>query len=303
MKAIDAIQSKLQDNTLFCTFEFFPPRTEKGTQNVIERLSRMRDLQPAFVAVPWGPGGTTADATQGLCRSFAQLEGINVMMHLTCTNMEQSKLVDACEFCKENGIHSILALRGDPPQGSDRFVPTDERFAHAIDLVRFIRREYGDTFSIGVAGYPKGHEEATSFEDDLRFLKEKVDAGADFIVSQFFFDPDEYINYIEKCREIGIMCPILPGVVPFVSYSGLQHMCQLSHVEIPAALEAQIEEVKDDNQAVAALGVRFAFDLCNALIRAGIRGFHFYTMNQEDNVRSLMSQLQFCSDSIGLRAD
>merc|ERR1719316_1005648 len=182
-----------------------------------------------WIDVTWGAGGSTADKTLELCINAIKVHGLNVMMHLTCTNMPKEKLLEALMVCKENGIRNILALRGDPPAGVNQgeWKQVEGGFAYAVDLVKFIRQEFGDFFCIAVAGYPEGHLEATSLEDDLKHLKEKVDAGADLIVTQLFYGNELFQEWVAKCRKMGITIPILPGIMPIQSFGGFTRMTGL----------------------------------------------------------------------------
>merc|ERR1719359_2559775 len=170
-----------------------------------------------WVDVTWGAGGSTADKTLEICINALKVHGLNVMMHLTCTNMPKESLKDALNTCKENGIRNILALRGDPPghlekgAESEGFKQCEGGFAYATDLVKYIRAEFGDYFCVAVAGYPEGHLEAVSFDDDMKHLKEKVEAGSDLIVTQLFYDNPSFLEYVDKCKAMGITIPILPG--------------------------------------------------------------------------------------------
>ena len=189
MKLIDKVHGLLDEEQPFYSFEYFPPKTPAGVANLYDRIERMSKLAPAFLDITWGAGGSTAELTFDIATTLQNLVGIETQMHLTCTNMTRERLLDQT---REQGIQNIVALRGDPAQSSARWSSADPDFQHAIDLVRFIRERHGDYFGISVAGYPEGHLEADSYEQDLRFLKEKVDAGADMVLSQLFYDADVY---------------------------------------------------------------------------------------------------------------
>merc|ERR1719324_1551596 len=224
----------------------------------------MSQCNPMWVDVTWGAGGSTADKTLEICINALKYHGLDVMMHLTCTNMEKEALHRALTTCKENGICNILALRGDPPAGvnAGEWKAVEGGFAYAVDLVKYIREEFGDYFCIAVAGYPEGHLEATSFDDDMKHLKTKVDAGADLIVTQLFYDNSTFLDYVDKCRKMGITIPILPGIMPIQSYAGFNKMTSLCKTKVPAHIPERLEAVKDDEEKVKDAGVQIAIEQC-----------------------------------------
>merc|ERR1719352_2170088 len=215
-----------------------------------------------WIDVTWGAGGSTSEKTLELCINALKVHGLNVMMHLTCTNMEKEKLLEALQECKHNGIRNILALRGDPPAGvnTGEWKQVEGGFAYATDLVKYIRAEFGDYFCIGVAGYPEGHLEATSFEDDMKHLEEKVDAGADLIVTQLFYDNPSFLEYVDKCKAMGITIPILPGIMPIQSYAGFNKMTTLCKTKVPSFIPQILDPVKDDAEKVKDAGVQIGID-------------------------------------------
>merc|ERR1719171_3300713 len=253
-----------------------------------------------WIDVTWGAGGSTADKTLEICISALKYHGLNVMMHLTCTNMPKEKLKEALDTRKQNGICNILALRGDPPgyleKGGEGFKQCEGGFAYATDLVKYIRAEFGDYFCIAVAGYPEGHLEATSFDDDMKHLKTKVDAGADLIVTQLFYDNSTFLDYVDKCRKMGITIPILPGIMPIQSYAGFNKMTSLCKTKVPAHIPEALEPVKDDAEKVKDAGVKIAIDQCKELMDKGTPGLHFYTLNLESSVMRIVRGLGLVPD-------
>jgi len=284
------------------SFEYFPPKTDLGVQNLYERFDRMAPLDPMWIDVTWGAGGSTADKTLEICINALKYHGLNVMMHLTCTNMPKEKLKEALETCKENGICNILALRGDPPghlekgAESQGFKQCEGGFAYATDLVKYIRAEFGDYFCIAVAGYPEGHLEATSFDDDMKHLKEKVDAGADLIVTQLFYDNPSFLAYVDLCKKMGINIPILPGIMPIQSYAGFNKMTSLCKTKVPAHIPERLDDVKDDDEKVKDMGVKIAIEQCKELMDKGTPGLHFYTLNLESSVMRIVQGLGLVPD-------
>merc|ERR1719498_1548994 len=247
-----------------------------------------------WVDVTWGAGGSTADKTKEICVNALKFHGLDVMMHLTCTNMPKEKLREALQQCKEAGICNILALRGDPAAGINAgdFQQVEGGFKYATDLVKYIRQEFGDYFCIGVAGYPEVHLESSSREEDLKYMKMKVDAGADLIVTQLFYDNQEFLGFVKSCREMGITVPILPGIMPIQSYAGFKKMTTLCKTKVPQKIHDALEPVKDDEQKVKDYGVECAVEMCKELLANGVPGLHFYTLNLESAVLRIIDGLK-----------
>merc|ERR1719160_972434 len=247
-----------------------------------------------WVDVTWGAGGSTADKTLEICINALKYYGLNVMMHLTCTNMEVSKIKEALEICKANGIRNILALRGDPPgfgQGGPKWEKCEGGFGYAVDLVTYIRKEYGDYFCIAVAGYPEGHMECESRDMDIVRLKEKIDAGGELIVTQLFYDNNEFAIFKKKCENMGITAPILPGMMPIQSYGGFNRMTSLCKTAVPQFMRDRLEPVKDNDEGVKDVGVQLCIEQCKELLEKGTPGLHFYTPNLETSVCRIIEGL------------
>jgi methylenetetrahydrofolate reductase (NADPH) len=282
---------------LYYSFEFFPPKTEAGLDNLVTRIDRMaRRLDPLFIDVTWGSSGSTAVRSLAVASHAQRFGGVNVLLHLTCTGMTRDALLSALEQAKGSGIHNILALRGDPPRGKRAWKQGDVTGGYcnrAIDLVRLIREEYGDYFCIVVAGHPEGHPASTSIDDELMHLKEKMDAGADLIMTQFFYDCQVFLDFVKACRAAGIACPILPGIMPIQSYSSFVRMTKYCNISVPQHVMNRLEPVKDDDEAVKEIGVEIAVTMCQELLSApveegGIDGIHFYTLNLERSVTRIL---------------
>eukprot|EP00296_Roombia_truncata_P000220 JP435885.1.p1 GENE.JP435885.1~~JP435885.1.p1 ORF type:complete len:304 (-),score=141.86 JP435885.1:279-1190(-) len=272
------------------SLEYFPPKTPAGVENLHDRVERMTKLNPLFIDVTWGAGGSTADLTIDLCTAFQKKA--ETQMHLTCTNMQIERAYDALEKAKAAGIQNILALRGDPPAGQEKWEVTEGGFANGVDLVKYIREKYGDYFSIAVAGYPEGHIEAESYEKDLQYLKEKVDAGADMVITQLFYDVDLFLKWVQDCRDIGIKVPIIPGIMPINTYGGFTRMTGFCKTKIPQAITDALEPIKDDEEAVKAYGVKLGIEMCKKILDAGVSpGVHMYTLNLEKSVVKILEGL------------
>lgn len=222
------------------------------------------------------------------------------MMHLTCTNMPVEKLSAALSAAKAAGIRNILALRGDPPAGQSSFEAVEGGFASGLDLVRHIRQEHGDWFCIAVAGYPEAHPDvivedeagmATNYESDLDYLKRKVEAGADLIVTQLFYDVDQFLRWRDDVRSKGVTVPILPGIMPIVSAAGFKRMTSFCKTRIPEEVRAALDACGDDEAAVKAFGVKLGSDMCRRLLAAEVPGLHMYTLNQETACKAILVEL------------
>lgn len=286
------------------SLEFFPPKTESGTRNLMERMGRMSALDPLFITVTWGAGGTTADKTMELAVLASKELHLPVCLHLTCTNMERHIIDDALEKCLNNGIQNILALRGDPPVGEDwteNDADTGSGFNHAVDLVKYIRQQYGDRFCIGVAAYPEGHYQSDVdgvVQDpirDLAYLKEKVEAGADFVITQLFYDVEKFIKFEQMFRDIiSNDLPLIPGLMPINSYSLFQRAAKLSHASIPQQILNKFPlEIQADDHMVKSIGVEIIIDIIEEIYRrtsGRVKCFHFYTLNLEKAIAQIVSQ-------------
>merc|ERR1719443_2197560 len=246
-----------------------------------------------WIDVTWGAGGSTADTTLSLCETAMDVTGLDVLMHLTCTNVTIDTTRKVLQRCKEKGLCNILALRGDPPANAQEWTATEGGFAHAVDLVRFIRKEFGDYFCIGVAAYPEGHIDAESFDKDLQYYKEKVDAGADFGVTQLFYDPNLYFEFLRKSHAIGVpkSFDVFPGIMPIQSYAGFKRMTGLCKTFVPKAIDEALELIKDNENAVKEYGIEQAVDMCRELMAGGCPGLHLYTLNLEKSATAICEKL------------
>ncbi|KAJ1647708.1 methylenetetrahydrofolate reductase (NAD(P)H) met13 [Coemansia asiatica] len=291
MKVSEKISQAIASGTPWFSLEFFPPKTEQGLVNLYDRIERMAKLGPLFVAVTWGAGGSTAQRTLELCAMCQSVFGIETVMHLTCTNMDKAMVDRALVEAKGAGIRNILALRGDPPRGTEYWTACDGGFTYAADLVRYIRDQYGDYFCIGVAGYPEGHIENTDKDADFQFFVEKVKAGADFVVSQLVYDYGVFVAWERRCRENGVDVPIAPGVLPIQSYQSFRRLAHLTKTRVPEELKIRVEEVKGNDQAIKDLGVEHAVQMVGGLQAAGIMGVHLTTLNLETTVQRVLASL------------
>lgn len=302
MKIIDKINEKIREGKSFFSFEYFPPRTEEGVENLFEKQERMVAFGPIFCDITWGAGGTTADVTLDIAANMQNHACIDTMMHLTCTNMPVDKLDEALKEVKKLGIQNILALRGDPPKGQEKFEAVEGGFNCALDLVKYIRKEFGDFFSIAVAGYPEAHPETIvddpvqmekNYWSNITYLKEKIDAGAEVIVTQLFYDVDIFFKFVKDCRSVGITCPILPGIMPIMTYGGFKRMTGFCKTKVPQDLADKIESLKDEEEALKAFGIEHGADMCLKLLAAGTPGLHMYALNVDTTVLSILDRVGF----------
>jgi methylenetetrahydrofolate reductase (NADPH) len=283
------ISEALATQRPFFSFEFFPPKDETAHANLLETIEALRPLRPAFVSVTWGADGSTRARTLEICKQIRNEIGLTPMAHVTCVGSTRADLRNIFTDLEAAGIENIMALRGDPPRGSSTFVPVENGFHYASELIAMLRRVYD--FDIGAACYPEKHPEAPDAETDLAHLLEKVRAGADFLVSQFFFDNEKYFSFVERARAAGITVPILAGIMPITNYQQIARMTSLGGGVIPPKLLAALEERRDEPKAVEDLGVAYATLQAADLLRRGAPGIHFYTLNKSPATRAIVSAL------------
>ncbi|KZT69258.1 methylenetetrahydrofolate reduct [Daedalea quercina L-15889] len=294
MKISQKIAQAEKEDRIWWSFEYFPPRTAQGLQNLLDRIERMRALGPEFIDITWNAGGRTSDLTSELVKTCQKLIGVETCMHLTCTNMPKEKVDIALKEAKAHGCRNILALRGDPPMGKDEWEAVEGGFVHGIDLVRHIRANYGDYFDIAVAGFPQ-HVQLPPAElaAELAFLKEKVGAGAEFIFTQMFYDVEIFIAWVKAVRAAGITVPIVPGIAPIQTWNGFIKSTSLSRTEIPKPMLDALEPYKSNDEKVREIGTKLVAEMCKRILAEplGIKGLHFYTMNLEKATRMLLEEL------------
>ena len=298
----------------FVSIEFFPPKTDAGVTALYSVLAELKAaVQPLFVDVTWGAGGSTSGLTFDICKTVKEKYGLITNMHLTCTNVETGTISDVLSKCRAAGITNILALRGDPPSGQE-WQQMEGGFSCALSLIEHIRREHGDFFGVSCAGYPEGHPSAMTellsceglteselqrcsctvdesgtrqysvcldakYRAELAYLKQKVAAGATVIITQMFFDVSVFESFVKDCRECGVNVPILPGLMLISSYAGFNRMVKFCKTKVPENVMSALDAIRDDEKLVREYGVRFGIDMCKQLIAIGAPGLHFYTLN------------------------
>jgi methylenetetrahydrofolate reductase (NADPH) len=272
------------------SFEFFPPKTEKGEETLFRALAELQPLQPAFASVTYGAGGTTQGKTLDIVKRIKDEFGIEAMAHFTCVGATTEQLRERLDEIRDAGMDNVLALRGDPPQGQEEWCKTDGGLEYSHELVSLLRSDY--PFSIGAACFPEGHIHATSPEDDLRYLKAKVDAGVDFLITQLFFDNQLYYDFVERARAIGVDAPIIPGIWTITSYKQISRATAMCGATMPEHVLNELEARRDDDEAVAEFGVSYATMQCADLLANGAPGLHFYTMNRSPATRAILSTLK-----------
>lgn len=285
------IRDRLAEPGPLFSFEFFPPKTAKGEDELYQTIEHLQPLAPGFVSVTYGAGGSTRAKTVELVAHIKSVIGLESMAHLTCVGATREEIASVLEQLREVGVENVLALRGDPPRDQPQFVAPAGGFAHASELVRFIR-DRGDGFCIAAAGYPEGHPECRDRQRDIEYLKEKVDSGVDFLITQLFFDNRDYVGFLQRAAAQGIEVPILPGIMPITDYSQIERLAALCGAQIPQALRARLEPVRDDPGAVRAIGIEYATAQCRELLTLGAPGIHFYTLNRSTATRAIVEQLR-----------
>ncbi len=259
------------------SFEFFPPKTEEGVAKLKAVRDELGKLNPAFFSVTFGAGGSTQKGTLETVLDIQQ-SGFDAAPHISCIGTKQDVIVELLDNYKQNGIRRLVALRGDLPSGSGNVSGGD--FNHANELVNFIRQQYNDHFHVEVAAYPEFHPQAKSPDNDLDNFKRKVEAGADSALTQYFFNPDAYFQFIDECEKRSINIPIVPGIMPITNYTQLARFSDMCGAEIPRWIRKRLQGFGDDKNAIRAFGEDVVTDLCHQLLEAGAPGLHFYTLNQ-----------------------
>jgi methylenetetrahydrofolate reductase (NADPH) len=281
------------------SFEFFPPKTEAGAQKLFETIRQIETLSPAFVDVTYGAGGTTRDLTHDLVLRLHSESDIATIPHLTTVCQREDEIRDILETYARAGINNILALGGDPPRNKSGWDRSQDTFRYAADLVEYIKRFNAEGihsdprgFGIGVAAYPEGHPATPNRLKEMDYLKSKVDAGADYIVTQLFFDNGDFYDFRERCEFAGINVPILAGLMPITSLGGMIRMADFAGgTRYPAALLRAVDRCGDDDDAVKRVGIHWATQQCLQLLEHDVRGVHFYTLNHSDATRQIYETL------------
>jgi methylenetetrahydrofolate reductase (NADPH) len=271
------------------SFEFFPPKDQEGVERLFETISQLAPYEPAYVSVTYGAGGSTRRLTVELVRRIKQEVGIEAMAHLTCVGATAHDLASVLDELKESGIDNVIALRGDPPKGVDGFVRHEGGFGYASELIAFIRTRWD--FCLAGACYPQKHPESSDADADLEHLTQKVRAGAEVLISQLFFDNEDYFRFVERARRAGISVPIIPGIWPITNLAQIKRITGMCGATIPQALLSKLEAAGDPAR-VQAVGVEHAYRQCRELVERGAPGIHFYTLNRSPATREILDRLR-----------
>ncbi len=278
------------------SFEFFPPKTDAAADELFTNIARLQELKPSFVSVTYGAGGSTRERTHDLIIRIQRETDLTAVSHLTCVCHSLEEMTSILDRYAESGVENILALGGDPPKDVQNYDRSKDAFRYANDLVQFVRSRTNTRdrrgFGVGVAGFPEGHSGCPNRLTEMDHLKRKVDAGADYICTQLFFDNRDFYDFRERCELSGIKVPIVAGIMPIASKAGMVRMAELAlGARIPAKLLRAVERCNGDDAAVARVGVHWATEQCRDLLDNSVRGIHFYTLNKSDATRQIYENL------------
>ncbi len=284
------IDEILDDRRPCFSFEFFPPKTDQGMENLWRAASELKEDDPAFVSVTYGAGGSTRDRTISIVKRIKRELGLEAMAHFTCVGATVDELRGTLDEMRDAGIENVLALRGDPPQGEEEWRATPGGLTYSTELIELIAENYN--FTIGAACFPEVHIHSPSLDQDIRVMKEKVANGARFLITQLFFDNELYFDFVDKVRAAGVDVPIIPGIMPIQAYGQIKRITKMCGATIPAELEHALSERQDDDAAVRDLGVAYATLQCADLLGRGAPGIHFYVMNRSPAARAVLAALR-----------
>lgn len=284
MKIRDILQKK---RTVSC--EFFPPREEEGIPAVFRAIDRISAFNPDFISVTYGAGGSTRAFTERITTRVKQDTDLEVMAHLTCVAQTKAEVHGVLERLEEAGVENVIALRGDPPRGQDNFVPAEGGFGHATELIEHIRANFD--FGLAAACYPEGHTESPNLDFDIHYAREKVERGADLLITQLFYDNRYFFDFIERAERAGINVPIIPGILPILNTAQIRRFTSLCGATIPPELDRKLEQLAGDDNAVRELGIEHATRQVRELWDEGAPGVHFYVLNRSYSVSRILSDL------------
>lgn len=274
------------------SFEFFPPKTEAGAQNLASVIHDLKTLSPDFISVTYGAGGSTRDRTVDLVIRIQRDEGICAMAHLTSVGASQQQVGSLVEHLVENGIENLIPLRGDFPADANPDLVVPNGFRYASEMVSFIRQHHGNRLCLAGAAYPEGHPQCRDLDLDLAHLKWKVDAGLDFLVTQLFYDNRHYFDFVARARKAGITIPIVPGIMPILDVAQIERITRMCGATLPPLLQTELDRRRNDPVALLQLGVAQATAQCADLLARGAPGIHFYTLNQSPATRLILTALR-----------
>jgi methylenetetrahydrofolate reductase (NADH) len=276
------------------SFELFPPKTPQGISSLFQHVTRLVEFRPSFITCTYGAGGSTQELTLDIVARVHREFQLPVATHLTCVGRTVDQLREYLRTARDSSVANVVALRGDPPKGDTTFKPVEGGFRNANELVSLIHGEFPE-FGIAVAGYPETHQEAPSPDIDLANLKRKVDAGADVIITQLFYNNDDFFRFRDRCHALGIRLPIVPGLLPVTNFAQIKRITSLCGAQLPPPFVRRLEEAGDAADAQFAIGIEFATAQTEALIAAGVPGIHFYVLNRSEAAAAVLENVDLAN--------
>ena len=284
------ISEKLRLSEPIFSFEFFPPKDSEGFASLFETIARLKVSDPGFVSVTYGAGGSTRSKTVDLVGNIKNFIGLESMAHLTCVGHDQQEIRSVLESLQSRNIDNILALRGDPPQGEEKFLKTEGGFEYGNELVAFIKKNF--SFCVGAACYPEGHVECKDLDKDIENLKRKVDSGADFLVTQLFFDNKHYFDFMDRAAKANINIPVIPGIMPVLNLKQIKRFTKMCGATLSPGLINKFSGIEDDSEKVRQIGIAHAIEQCRELLENKAPGIHFYTLNRSKATLAILGALR-----------
>lgn len=274
------------------SFELFPPKTEEGYQKLLTTIKELCAFKPNFISCTYGAGGGSREKTLDIVEHIKKTHQIAAVAHLTCVLHTKDEIKSILEDMKNRGIRHVLALRGDPPKDNPDWKPGPDNFQYSSQLVAFIRQNFGSHFTIGVAGFPEGHILAPNRDQDAKFLKSKVEAGADYVITQLFFNNKDYFDYLYRLKKLGVRVPVVPGILPITDYNALVRFCGVCGAKIPQEVHDIFKPLAEDHDKTVEAGINFAVKQCQELLSKGAPGLHFYTLNKVSPTDKILKALR-----------
>lgn len=274
------------------SFELFPPKTPEGHEKLLHTIALLCNLKPDFISCTYGAGGGSRDKTLDIVEHIQKTHHVPGVAHLTCVMHTKNQIKNILTEIQRRGISNVLALRGDPPKDNPNWKPGVDNFHYSDELVSFMRQHFGDHFGIGVAGFPEGHILSTDIDEDAKYLKGKIEAGADFVITQLFFDNKDYFEYVARLRKLGVENRIIPGILPITDYNGLVRFCTTCGATIPQKVHDIFKPIASDPEKTIEAGIKFCIEQCKQLLTLGAPGIHFYTLNKIEPVKTILKSLR-----------